>query len=404
MKSRTILKPIALAAAFLLLLGYFGYQIFDALHDPFTLSPVTDTVTEDSVSLSGYLIREELLLPDQQGLFSLALTEGAKVGREQTVATVYSSDDAMALQAELDELKTREKQLSYAENTVLGSGTALRLDSEIIDTLLALRRDLASETMNGRTDGLISDVRELVLQRNFIADENTEQELREVREEIKALQNKLSGSAKAIAAPTSGIYSAVVDGYESVLTPETMEQLKPSDLKSPSASGAGSSIGKLITGSEWYFAAVVSRGTADRLTPGMSVKLRFRSTITEDLSCTVRSVSPEESGECVAILSCSRYLFELTQARPLSAELIFGSWRGLKVPAGALRVDPDGQTGVYCRVGLMARFKPVSVIHAEKEYYLVKADNPARETLRIRAGDEAITSSGELFDGMVINS
>ena len=86
----------------------------------------------------------------------------------------------------------------------------------------------------------------------------------------------------------------------------------------------------------------------------------------------------------------------------IDAEMIRDSWSGLKVPKKALRVDETGQSGVYCMVGLAARFKPVSITFTGEDFCLVEADDPKNETLRIREGDQVIISAKDLYDGKIV--
>ena len=67
-------------------------------------------------------------------------------------------------------------------------------------------------------------------------------------------------------------------------------------------------------------------------------------------------------------------------------------------------------TGVYCRVGISARFKPVEAIYAGEDYYLVTPTPNAmgslsetwQEIRTLRMGDEVIVTAKDLYDGKVL--
>lgn len=395
---RVILGALALAA---LLVG--GVSLLRGAAPSITTSAVTQSVAEETVYLSGYVAREETVLDDPGGLLTLLLNEGEKVGAEQTVAIRYSSDDALELQQELETLRVKEQQLEYAESVALGAASALRLDSEILQQLLTLRSRLSTVGLGGETESVIAELRTMVMQRDYSSEgEDPTEELTKVRAEIETLEKKLSRSAQEIKTPAAGIYSAAVDGYETVLTPETAETLSPSQLTLLQPTDSHSSLGKLISSSTWYFAAALESGDTAELKVGRSALLRFSGAVTDKLSCRVESIGDEENGRRTVVFSCSSHISDMTQARKLDAELIRDSWSGLRVPKKALRVDENGQSGVYCLVGLAARFKPVSVIYTGEDFCLVEADDPKTETLRIREGDTAIISSGELYDGKIV--
>lgn len=395
---RVILAVLGLAA---LLVG--GLSLLRAASTPISTSVVTRSVEEETIPLSGYVAREELVLDNPSGILTLLLNEGEKVGVDQTIAIRYNSDDALELQQELEALRVKEQQLQYAESVALGAASALRLDSEILQQLLALRSKLSGVGLGGETESVIASLRTMVMQRDYSAEgEDPTEELNAVRSEIAALEKRLSRSAQTINAPVAGVYSAAVDGYEAVLTPESIRTLAPSQLSLLQPTDDHSSLGKLISSATWYFTVAMESSAVNGLKTGRSALLRFSGSVTEKLSCRVESIGGEESGRRTVVFSCSSHLADMTQARKVDAELIRDSWSGLKVPKKALRVDENGQAGVYCLVGLTARFKPVRVIYTGADDCLVEPDEPKSETLRIREGDEVIISAKELYDGKTV--
>ena len=83
-------------------------------------------------------------------------------------------------------------------------------------------------------------------------------------------------------------------------------------------------------------------------------------------------------------------------------------YEGLRIPKNALRVDADGSSGVYCLVGLRAYRKPVEVLWQGEDYCLVRpvgietTSESLRQLYTLRAGDEAIVSANDLYDGKVV--
>ena len=59
-------------------------------------------------------------------------------------------------------------------------------------------------------------------------------------------------------------------------------------------------------------------------------------------------------------------------------------------------------TGVYVLVGQQAEFKPVTILAQLEDFALVKSADGSDGKKALRAGDEVILSSVELFDGKVI--
>jgi len=100
---------------------------------------------------------------------------------------------------------------------------------------------------------------------------------------------------------------------------------------------------------------------------------------------------------------------------PKITHIAFGSGgvdeSGQPVLDGQGNPKTQSVTGVYCLWGDTARLKPVKVLWQEEEYILAAPDEEAlaaftteqaRESRRLRAGDQVITAAAELYDGKVI--
>lgn len=393
----------------LLVLAYFGYQIYGYVSDPFSTTLAYTYQVEDTVDISGYVVRQEQVLTgDAGGLMRLRKNEGERIGTGGAVATVYADQASLDRQNEIETLNNRIEQLEYAQESMLGAEVTLKLDSQIARSLLDYRTVVAA----GRLDAAESrgqELRSLVLKRDYTysGTEDLSGQLQELKNQLKTLRSQAANSVKTIRSPRSGLFSAVVDGYESVLTPDSLSALTPSALNKLSSAEIPANTGKLILGDNWYYVGVVSAQEAqtlqtrqNRLGTGESLSLRFTKNVDRDLSVTLLSVGAEENGRCVVTFQGNTYLQELTLLRRQSAEIILDTTDGLRVPLAALRVatqtvtekDPETEettskevnvTGVYCVSGAKARFKPVEVLLTGDDYAVVRSAG-STEKLRLR--------------------
>lgn len=424
MKQRALGTKLLLMVVTLVVLAYFGIQAFRYFSDPLATTAAYTYQVDRSVSLSGYVVRQERVLEDSSGLLRLQRSEGERVSDGGVVAVVYADQASLDRQAELDTLETRLEQLEFAQQAAEGAEVALKLDNQILQSILNLRGSLAADRLDtAETYG--DDLRSLVLKRDYTYSETEEDlsgQITELKSQISTLRTQAASSVRQITAPEAGLYSAVVDGYEQVLTPESLESLTPSSLAAVRADeSVQSEVGKLILGDVWYYAAVVSQADAEALSGKGKLYLRFSKGVDQDLPVTVYHISEPENGRVVLVLKGSSYLSELTLLRQQSAEVILGSLEGIRVPRAALRaeeayLDENGelatreQTGVYCRVGLEACFKPVEVLYTGDGFALVRSvyDNAAgdltdtQEVARLRNGDEVIVTGRDLYDGKVL--
>ena len=161
---------------------------------------------------------------------------------------------------------------------------------------------------------------------------------RQVNTQIQSLKAQLQRSAKPVTVAASGLFSAVVDGYETTLTPAMLDTLTPSQLSAVTAdSSQTSNVGKLVLGDTWYYAANMSEEAAAAYKVGHTVTLRFVKELNRDLTMTVQRVSDSENGQKLVVFSSDEYLPEVTLLRRSSASLIHDSYSGIRVPTEALR-------------------------------------------------------------------
>ena len=401
-RSSPLLKvlPIAVLAAVLL---YFAAQVYSYFADPLTITMVYESQAEDTLSMDGWLVRTEEPLPGQSGTVSRAVQEGQRVAAGETVATVYSDDSALQTVSRIETLELQLQQLEFALTSYLDPDAALKLDTSITDDILALRQTLTQgDYASAESD--LATLKAAVLKRDYGAYESQEaiqSQVKTVESELTQLRASLSG-AGTVRAKASGTYSAVCDGYESVLTEEFLKDVTPSRLKSLKAGTAESNVGKLIYGDTWYYAVTLPADQAAELKTMGRVSVRLAKGFDQSIRMTVESVSREENGEAVVVLSSTRYLAQTTLLRHQAADAVLHTYQGLRVPANALRVSEDGTTGVYCVDGENASFRPVTLVYQGAGYALVTPADGVADTRTLRAGDQVIATSGELHDGKVI--
>ncbi len=429
MKEKNFVTRAIAIVAFLAVMVYFGVSIAGYLIDPLTTTRAYYYQSDDAVIVSGYVIRDEEVLSDSSstGLLYITRDEGERVSKGKSVATVYHSQEALDQAERLEELQLQLEQLQYAQSVASGSQEVLKLDSTIMDSIFSLKSDVADENFTAASQES-SSLQALVLRRGYTyegEDSAIGDQISALEQEIRTLSASTQRSSTSITVPHAGYYSAVVDGYETVLTPDMLETLTPQTLRQlqPDTS-VSSSVGKLISGSTWYYAAAVDAAEIGDLQEGDAITLRFVSGLEKDIPMTVYSIGKEENGEVVVVFSTDRYLSVTTLLRHQNAQVIFHSYEGIRVPTEALRVvtetivDADGNentlqfTAVYCRVGLLARSKPVTVVYQGEDYYLVTANPSAignlsetqTEIYTLRSGDEIIVTARDLYDGKVIGS
>lgn len=391
--------PIAVLAA---VLFYFAVQLYNYLSDPVSTTLVTEGQAEDTIALNGWLLRDEEVLPAQSGTLSRERQEGDRVGVGQVLATVYADDGALQTVSQIETLELQLQQLQFALTSYLDPDAALKLDTSITGDILTLRQTLTGGDYTA-ADSDIAQLKAAVLKRDhpYTSQEEIETEIKAVEGQISSLKASLSGAA-TVTAKAAGTYSAVCDGYETVLTTAFLEDVTPGKLARLQPAGTESSMGKLIYGDTWYYVVSLPEEQAAQLKALGTVTLRFAKGFDQNLRMQVADVSAAENGQAAVTLSCRKYLAQTTLLRHQAADVILRTYEGLRVPSNALRVSEEGVTGVYCLDGVTAAFRPVTVLYQGQGYALVRPADGAADTRTLRAGDEVIASAGALHDGKVI--
>lgn len=402
-RSSPLLKvlPIAVLAAVLV---YFAAQVYNYFADPMTITLVYEAQAEDVISMEGWLVRTEEPLPGQTGTVSRAVQEGQRVAAGETVATVYSDDSALQTVSRIETLELQLQQLPVRPDVLSGPGRGAeagyvhhrRHPDPAAD---AERRGLGR---GGERPGGAEGRRMLKRDHgSYTSQEEIQAQIKSVESEIQQQKAALSG-AKTVTAKASGTYSAVCDGYESVLTEAFLEDVTPGKLNGVKAAAEQSNVGKLIYGDTWYYAVVLPAEQAAALKDMGRVDVRLAKGFDQSIRMSVVSVSREENGQAAVVLSSTRYLAQTTLLRHQAADAVLHTYQGLRVPADALRVSADGTTGVYCVDGENASFRPIELVYQGEGYALVKPAEGVRDTQTLRSGDQVIATSGELYDGKVI--
>ena len=391
--------PIAVLAA---VLFYFAVQLYNYLSDPVSTTLVTEGQAEDTIALNGWLLRDEEVLPAQSGTLSRERQEGDRVDVGQVLATVYADDGALQTVSQIETLELQLQQLQFALTSYLDPDAALKLDTSITGDILTLRQTLTGGDYTA-ADSDIAQLKAAVLKRDhpYTSQEEIETEIKAVEGQISSLKASLSGAA-TVTAKAAGTYSAVCDGYETVLTTAFLEDVTPGKLARLQPAGTESSMGKLIYGDTWYYVVSLPEEQAAQLKALGTVTLRFAKGFDQNLRMQVANVSAAENGQAAVTLSCRKYLAQTTLLRHQAADVILRTYEGLRVPSNALRVSEEGVTGVYCLDGVTAAFRPVTVLYQGQGYALVRPADGAADTRTLRAGDEVIASAGALHDGKVI--
>ena len=401
MRIKAIAGRLAAALLVLLFLVYIGFQVFSNLSERIVTVDATVVTVEDKLSVEGVFVRAQQLVMGEGGKTAEYLVaDGAKVARGQSLALFFESGSAMSSYQAIQALDSQIDALNYVMRSVAGGSDAKRLDDRIYSALT----DLSAQLDTGNAKAAAERyplLQQMALTRGSGLDVGFSARLEALQAEKKTLQSSMSGSASSLSAPASGYFFRYPDGFEAVLTPDIIPQLTPEKLrglKPDSAAFEPQVVGTLVESYAWYFVAICDKTAADAIKDRATVDIYFPQLGAESIRVNIDSAVTFE-GETILVLKSglmdSRYL--ATRNQP--ADLVVAQYTGIKVPREALR-QVEGQWGVYCLDGAMAKFKPVKWVYQTDTYVLVEQAKDVGSGLFMY--DKIIIRGREISDNMVL--
>ncbi len=386
-------------------LAYFVVQVFLAFNTPMTTATALSTVVNDEFSIVGYFVREETVLEaDYDGILVYTVDEGDKVARFGEYAAVYENSGAAELKATATRLDENIQFLQSALDSSMDTSGVMNLSSYIYEGLYD-----TSELADAEAFTLISDYVS-ALKSNIITRELTNTPVEEIQSMITSLEsqrdrlNELIGDSETtLTTSESGFFTSHVDGYENVFDVNALDELTPSSFRSllnQNASVTDRQVGRLVTSFTWYFVSNLRVDVASALTSGSYVNLRFDAMGDDLVRVRVESISAAEDGEVTVVFSSDQYMEELVNLRKQSASVVMATYEGLKVPKDAVRVDEEGNLGVYVITGMYSEFKEIDVLYETEDYYIVDTDPTTTRSLLVY--DLIIVNGKGLANGKVI--
>lgn len=417
MKQGHIVNRIVMFVLLGAILTYLGVSAWQNLTGRMTTVVSYSYTLDDEAEATGFLVRSEYVLPAQSAQADVLPAEGEKVAVNETVAYLYHDSSALERTQQLRRINMELEQLEATAASAGDLSDNQRLTEAIMTELTDLRASVSARDFTGLEDNTLK-LKSLVYQRDYTYESGgdaagLQAQIAALREQKSSLENAVGQNIEVVRADKAGVFSGVVDGYESLLTPDMLSGITPSQLNSltnsPPAKESGA-VGKLITDTRWYFVCTVSETQAKRLTEGYQYTVRFSRDWAGEVSMRVEQVGLSENGRVPIVFSSTHYLSETTLLRRQTVDIVYSSVTGIRVPKNALTQNEEGQWGVFAVVGAQAEFKPITVVGDDEDYYLVQPLEPAtvldKEVAKraLRPGDEIILKADGLFDGKVVRS
>ncbi len=397
MKSLTVKIITGLLSIFLL--TTIGNQIYYRLHDRHdTEEAVLVTINED-IPFKGVIIRDETVVTyDGGGVLDYTYPDGSKVSVGNTIAEVYSSEDAVVNKEKIAALQSKIDALKHAQDP----GMINYVQPETIKTNIDQQyKELLAASVRGSMSDLSEVKDDLTLSMNIYSIlTETEDSFDKTIERLTGEMNELKKSSvrpnSTITAGETGYFVSYADGFEQTLTKHNAAYLTEKDIKravSGKADPPANAVGKMFEDYSCYIAGVID--SDKRIIDGAVLKMTTNSSKNVYDVEVVSVKKTGEDGKSVVVFSCDRLDDTLVESRVKSFKLIFDEYQGIKVPRNAIRFRGTDK-GVYVILGKEITFKKIDVIYEGDDFVLSK--NTADEDhlllydqilLEVVSGDDA---------------
>ncbi len=403
MKQGATLIKIIFVMLLLALIAYGIGAVVSHIGERYTTVAAIAYEVGDGFQATGFVVRDEKVLPAPSGINVLLCDEGARVAKGEALAANFIDKDAQEAQLRIDEITCELEQLDTVSQTLSEAQSSGTLDTAIHQQLLTLYAHNARKNLRSAADDS-AELKTLLLQR-FLDDDGRKamrEKIQSLKEELASLRTRLSGAVTQTIAPDAGFFSSSTDGYEGLLSAKSVLSLSPSQLDSLSQiepeSGVNA-LGRLITSAQWYFVCSARQEDLSQLHTGDRIEAEFAFDPAQTLSMQVVRISESENGRQTLVLACADHMGDIACLRTQTADIILHDYSGIRIPKKALCYE-NGAVGVYILEGAVAVWKPVKMIYEASDYFLVEQDKT--DTDNLWPGDEIIITTGELSEGKVI--
>lgn len=337
-------KKVVIAYAIsAIILIYFVYSIIQLIKQPTDVIAIENGNLSEEENAVGYVIREETVLQGnnyKNGMVQIK-AEGERVAKGDPVFRYYSNNEETLIK-KIQELDIKIQEAMENEKGIY-SGDIKLLETQIQEKLIEL------ETLNDiqKISEYKKDINTKITKKAKIAGERSPQGsyIRKLIDERSSYENTLNSGSEYINATSSGIVSYRVDGLESILTPDSFSSLNTKllqDLKLKTGEIVSSSgeNGKIINNFEGYIVTTINSEKAMQAKVGDDVTLRLSNS--EEISAEIVYIVEEENGRLI-IFKIDSGLELLASYRKITFDIIWWSYRGLKVPNSALILEKGRQ-------------------------------------------------------------
>ena len=293
-QGKQFMKAIMLVLA-LMVASYILYNVVRSASSGVPTAQAVLYAASDGVSVEGFVVRQETVIPAAYDLVLPTKGEGEKVACGEEVAVTLRSAAAQERQEEINQTEKELEQLRLA----LAYQSQLTDNEDVAQRIASSAASLAGQVAQRRLDAARAagqELRSLILRQSVGASDTgaMQDQISQLQQQLDSLEASAASDTKSIAAQSAGYYSAVADGYETRLTPQILESMSVSDFQGlweEAVDAPAQNAGRLIASAQWYYACAVESRYLEDLEVGDSLQVSLGGEVDLELNMTVTRVN-----------------------------------------------------------------------------------------------------------------
>lgn len=437
MNSKKI-RRISASLIGVLLLIYASYQFYMATKKGIKTETVTYSSVVDAIQVKAMAVREEIpVTVNYQGMLSYVIGDGSNIAKDNIIAKSYPTESGATIQTRLsrieDEISVLEKLLSPGDQNSYISNPSL-IGTQIytaLDTLSFYVQSQNFSQLSAQRDifHLALSRKNIIAQKESINDYSSRLDL--LKSEKTQLESQAENETDIIYAPVAGYFSNYSDGYEDIASIEEMNGFSVSQAKELLAREPKhtpkNTIGKIITGFNWYFLTVLPDYQAAKLQGIEDVEIEIPYATNEKIPAKIVVKNHDaQSEETFFLFKCDYMNPEIAKIRNETIQITLATYEGLLVNEKSIlfedyekqvtdektglteTVKYENVKGVYIKNGAQIKFVQIFTDKSLNGYAICKTNLSDEEKKSLVTGstvslyDEVIVGGTDLYDGKLI--
>ncbi|RKD27855.1 putative membrane fusion protein [Caminicella sporogenes DSM 14501] len=415
-KRRKKRKNIARTWFFAIIIIYFIYKV---IFDFVIGQPSSEIVKYGEIVEKGsyecLIVRnEKVITSPAEGEIKYFVEEGEKVEKGCKVAEIFSNQISEDDKAKLVELNNRIKEIQANKNNIFDADIE-KINSEIDNLIYEIKQNVFIGNYY-KVNILKKDLKSLIDKKRRINGDKSFSgaNLENLKAQKEILESKIKGSLYEIKSIDSGIISYNIDGYEEILTPQNVGNIKYDFFDSLNVELNNLKLNKVIYGQpifkiidniSWNIAVFTDIKESKTFKKGQKVTIDFYG---DKIDGRVKDIFIEKNKGLI-VIETNQYAKNFNKERKLKLEIIKKHYKGLKIHRDSI-VEKDGKLGVYVLdINKKTKFVPIKLkgynenfaIVYNTFYYNKEGDNYVR-VRTINLYDEILRNGKKYKEGEII--